>query len=366
MVRFSPLVLGLLFGANAVQAAPMYTVTPIAPLPGFTGAYGNALTNNGQVAGTLLGPNGTHAFRYASGVMIDLGSYGIGTEGMAINATGNVAGFGIQPDNTVRSFVHNGTTMIPLGTLGGSAYAYGINDLHWVVGQSSGRAFLYQGGPLINLGTLGGGSSFASAINNAGAIAGLSATGALGITHAFLHNGATMLDLGTLGGTNSYGRAINANGWVAGESDTAGNAGRHAFRHDGTTIYDLGTLGGGTQSFATGINAAGWVVGNYRAANASSHAFVHDGDSMLDLTSLIAPTDPLHGSLQLVNAMAINDNGQILALGGILQSFILTPVVATATATTPEPSALVMFGIALFGLGVVRRLPAPTLVGAEV
>lgn len=351
-------VLTTFLATTAAQAAPTYTVTPIGTLPGFHGAYGHGLTNNGQVAGTLIGQGITHAFRYASGVITDLGTFGTGTEGMAINATGNVAGFGIQPDNTVRSFVHNGTTMIPLGTLGGGTYAYGINDWHWIVGQSNGRAFLYQGGPLINLGTLGGGSSLASAINNAGAIAGLSATGAPGVTHAFLHNGTSMLDLGTLGGTNSYGWAISATGWVAGDSDTAGNAGRHAFRYDGTTMHDLGTLGGGTQSFATGINAAGWVVGNYRAANASSHAFVHDGTSMLDLTSLIAPSDPLHGSLQLSTAMAINDNGQILALGGLLQSFILTPYVAPEVATTPEPATVAFFATGLLGLGLLRRRPA--------
>src|SRR5713101_554943 len=91
--------------------------------------------------------------------------------------------------------------MRDLGRLGGSSYAYAINNAGQVVGcYESGagnfQAFLWtESGGMQDLGTLGGGSSAASGINSEGQVVGWSVTSA-GDAHAFLWTAATgMRDL---------------------------------------------------------------------------------------------------------------------------------------------------------------------------
>ena len=75
------------------------------------------------------------------------------------------------------------------------------SGLFWALLLGTGPALtadiLYS---VTNLGTLGGEYSFGTGINNAGQVAGASATPTL---HAFLYTNGQMQDLGTLGGFNS-------------------------------------------------------------------------------------------------------------------------------------------------------------------
>src|SRR3954465_13081078 len=70
--------------------------------------------------------------------------------------------------------------------------------------------------------------------------------------------------LGSLGGVSTYGTAINASGQVAGwgDTDAAGASHRRAFLFSNGVLTNLGTLSGGTQSFAYAINDAGQVAGS--------------------------------------------------------------------------------------------------------
>jgi probable HAF family extracellular repeat protein len=111
---------------------------------------------------------------------------------------------------------------------------------------------------MADLGTLGGVHSFAYAINDVGQVVGQSGTGS-GLVHAFMTgpDGEGMTDLGTLGGYSlAYG--INDAGQVVGWSTTAAMGPAHAFitGPDGTDMTDLGTLAGDF-SAASGINDAG-------------------------------------------------------------------------------------------------------------
>jgi probable HAF family extracellular repeat protein len=141
-----------------------------------------AITGGSQLA--TMGLNEiTHAFIYnpacmSCGGMTDLGTLGGNSSyGMAINGNNHVAGYSTfkANDNRTHAFLHDGTRMIDLGSLGGGgssdvSAALGINNLDQVVGYTylptpprggmplQQVAFLWRpnmgGGQMINLNTL--------------------------------------------------------------------------------------------------------------------------------------------------------------------------------------------------------------------
>lgn len=168
---------------------------------------GGTITGGSQMA--AMGINEiTHAFTYnpacmSCGGMTDLGVLGGNVSvGMAINANNHVAGFSTlaMNDNRVHAFLHNGTRMIDLGSLGlpktysDVSVALAVNNADQVVGSTylpaiSGMplqqvAFLWRptaigGGQMIDLNKLlyGAGINYvlvaAAGINNQGQIVAL-------------------------------------------------------------------------------------------------------------------------------------------------------------------------------------------------
>jgi probable HAF family extracellular repeat protein len=131
----------------------------------------------------------------------------------------------------------------------------------------------------VDLGSLAGpfGNSFASDINPAGQVVGLSQTGFnLPVQHAVLWTKDGMTDLGTLGGHFSQALGINPAGEVVGWSfilpPSPANA-KHAFVWKHGVMTDLGTLGG-PESVAWDINPAGQVVGVSQIAAGITAPFV--------------------------------------------------------------------------------------------
>lgn len=111
------------------------------------------------------------------------------------------------------------------------------------------------------LGHLGGGESRASAINQAGHVAGESATEG-GSVQAFLWTpGQGLQPLGTLGGQTSRAHDVNDNGCVVGEA-TDQDGMTHAFRWTRETGMEALPVPTDTQySTAMAVNNLGWVVG---------------------------------------------------------------------------------------------------------
>jgi probable HAF family extracellular repeat protein len=177
----------------------------------------------------------------------------------------------------------------------------------------------------INLGDLGGYGSHASAINNAGRIAGDSPAGPDRISHVFLWVNGAMTDLGTLDGASSHAADINMADEIVGFAETP--SGTRAFRYGDSTFTDLGSFGGAF-STAAAINDAGRIVGGSTLAGEepqAQRAFLYVNYRMYDLNDCI---EPLPDTLAF--AGKINNRGQILAHGqcdpGDCRAYLLTPV----------------------------------------
>jgi probable HAF family extracellular repeat protein len=120
-------------------------------------------------------------------------------------------------------------------------------------------------------------------------------------------------NLGTLGGFSSVGLGLNDCGQVVGGSDNASGT-RRAFLWERGQMIELGTLPGLALSEAWDINNHGVVVGaaNYSWAGLSDYAF------LWSIEAGIRALADLGGGES--NALAINDNGQVVGNSTYSQS----------------------------------------------
>ena len=279
-----------------------------------------ALNDLGQVTGSASvgdDPN-AHAFFWANdgSPMRDLGTHGDdGSSGIAINAAGQVVAESYT-ERTTHAFVwsNDGSPTQDLGFLW-SSFARSINAFGQVAGYY--KSFLPSGAPRF---------------------------------HAYLwrNDGSAAQDLGTLSagkaGT-SYATALNDSGQVAGYSNslyTSRNPHAFVWMNDGTPMRDLGTFGG-TESAANAINFSGQVAGHATlVGDAVTHAFVwkNDGTKIQDLNKLIDPADPLKSYVTLTDATFINDQGNIVAQGTDRRTGLSAPYFLLGTAITLTPRSL--------------------------
>jgi probable HAF family extracellular repeat protein len=358
----------------------------------------------GETDGTRAGTNTTNRATYR---VINLGP-GLLATLPRINAGGQVS-FSMQADAGAVGYFYDGSSVQDIGTLGGETLANDLNDLGQVTGSSltAGgvqHAFVWRAGAgLLDIGTPSGGGessgtainrhgvvtgssyadfqprafrwsaasgseslgaltaglgslSFVGALNDAGLIAGSSAT-ADGSRHAFAWTrGRGMVDIDTLNSYDALVVAVGANGEVAGnhipsldaaeyrpylwtraggmrDLGTAGGsaafviamtpglhmAGLINFGDDvqramswtrSGGMRNLGTLGGAS-SRANGVNAAGQIVGFAQTGAGDGRAFVWSAQQgMFDLNRYLRRAPP---GLVIDDALAINDSGAIVA-----------------------------------------------------
>ena len=217
----------------------------------------------------------------------------------------------------------NDLSVQDLGTLGGTeSEGFELNERGQVAGWSykSGnhitQAFLWKnnGRPMLNLGTLGGYNRSVDSMNSSGQVTGWSEIkpGQRAVHAYFWGNDHRMVDIGPPGSTNNYPVKINDSGQIVGSADFPGGLSlAFVWMNDGRPTFTLSGLG--TSNGAMDINSFGWVVGGADI----NHAFLwkDDGNGMRDLNSLIDPTDPLKQWVVLTQGLAINDAGDIMAIG---------------------------------------------------
>ena len=245
-----------------------------------------------------------HAFLFSTGTMTDLGTLGgTGSEGLAINDSGEVVGFSQTKAGTSDAYNRNGTRMTDLGPLS-QFYPDGINDSGQIAGacgndsvpclDSNGTFTALPNPP--NLDCTG-----AIAINNNGQVLGACGDSS-GNSHGVVWTNGTPTVLPTLGGPYFAPTAINNNGDVVGFGQTSTFA-QHGFLYRNGTMTDLGN-----NIFLYAINDSDVMVGN--------NQIISNGVQQ-DINNLIPAGDP-----GINYAVGINDKGQIIAeTNGIL----LTP-----------------------------------------
>ncbi|MCC6675696.1 MAG: hypothetical protein IT436_01005 [Phycisphaerales bacterium] len=248
-------------------------LTSLGGLPGLPESAATALDNAGRIfaVGYSFNQIGGSAFAWDSGFITPLGAF----EPRGCNDAGAVVGSTYTATSGLwfeRACVYSAGTLTVLATLGGSAAeAYDIDAAGRIVGSSftlantTPHACLWIGGAPRDLGGLGGARAQAFAINDDGFIAGCAELPA-GAAHGVLYridaagNVLSRTDLGTLRtGASSFATGVNAAGEVVGISD-----GRAFLWTDGA-LTDLNTLidpaGGWRLDVAAAISDAGAIVG---------------------------------------------------------------------------------------------------------
>jgi probable HAF family extracellular repeat protein len=190
------------------------------------GVYAQALainnsgfvTGNSRISQTIISNGPIHAFIWNStNGMLDLGTLaGDFSYGTSINAKNHVVGYSTinNSDDRVHAFLHNGETMLDLGSLSGASvdgdlsFALGVNASDQVVGYSylpmdqvagshaplgpHSVAFIYSKGLMVNLNDLIGTATkryrldSATAINDKGQIVAIAFDNSANAFHAVL------------------------------------------------------------------------------------------------------------------------------------------------------------------------------------
>ncbi|NOS71458.1 MAG: hypothetical protein HOP33_16175 [Verrucomicrobia bacterium] len=185
-------------------------------------------------SGVIVGETGAApvAFVNNGGVVTTLGTLGGPYSGAAaINNSGTVVGRADVTPSLTHAFRYAGGVMTDLGGLfsaGNPSYAWDINDAGIIVGDSIvngySRAFRYNASVMTALPTPNVFHSTAEAINSAGLIVGSYTAPSPFRDHAALWDGDTLIDLAPyldqigLTGWNSRAMGINDNGDIVGDA----------------------------------------------------------------------------------------------------------------------------------------------------
>lgn len=363
----------LVLTIGVAHSAPLYRITDLGNMPDGGVLNPNDINNRGQIIASASHSNGTDGFSYIweNGSITDIGALPgqlSRTTGYGINDLGQVTGLASGPLGTVAFFWNSGvmTAMPYLGGIpnsGDISVGYKINDLGQIVGYSrvgEFQATQWDGNapsvtalpsipiqPPLRI-------SLANDINENGIAVGSSRRD---VPRAVKWINGTISELDLLGDPDQLSQAvaINDSDIIAGHSET--DDGDRATLWDANGPQNLGTISADTyRTASTDINNNNQVVGIASRPNNQHFGFLwSDDDGMLALDDLIDPLDPLFAIVRIELAIAINDNGWIIAKGDNFapnndhnRGYLLTPI------SVPEPASFILI-IGLISLAGVRR-----------
>ena len=255
--------------------------------------------------------------------LLDLGTLGgPGSYGAAVSNNGIVVGCSDALPSGEHAFIYRDGKMTDLGTAsdsaGGSACALAVNDAGIVAGRSAtGELVVWKDGGVTKLGIHGN----VAAMNDAGAIVGSYQD--TGRERAFLYRDGTLVDLGSFGDSTqatSFATALNS------RDDVVGGSNGRAFLYTNGALTDLGSLGG-NNSVAKGINDQRQIVGFSSNAYGQPNPFIYEG-AMRAL-----PGDGY------TEAVGINNRVQVIGSGEGRYGFLIARGKAVALDTLPSVRA---------------------------
>lgn len=274
-------------------AVGTFSVSELPSIDSASPGLANAVNDRGDVVGRSFNVNSQdRSTAWVAGAASELLSLDGATnsEARAVSPSGIIVGVTRFEDYTDRATLWSSAGSAPaeLRGLGGmNSYANAINAGGDVVGfgyvadNSSMHAILWAtaGSGPVDLGTVGGAYSEATAVNTAGDIVGVSEDAA-GTMLATLWSGPThaAVALPLLpGGKSSRANGINDNGDIVGiATDASWNQRAVLWPVVGRQPVDLGTLGG-LAAGAKAINASGDIVGYSTTAGEVRHATLWSG-----------------------------------------------------------------------------------------
>jgi uncharacterized membrane protein len=324
----------LAVAAGGAAQGVRYEVTDLTKQYGLT--QGQAVIDiNSQ--GVMIGGGDGYAFTIEDGKysVLERPQGAVDYFTLAINEQGVILGsasFAGGPDRSV-VWVNGKPTILDLSPAVGfqsSGPLYRLNELGDYVGTDYGPQkpirWSEKGGLHyldVPVGAVGG----ASGVNDSGTVTGGLLTG--GIVRATRWLSGVYQDLHPGGYAESRALGIAQNGDIGGEVETS-SAFHAAFWRNGTEFIDIGALTPTDFTFFGDLNEAEQMVGQ-ASFNGRFASYLWEKGILYNLQNLVDP----NLSWELINAMAINDSGQIIA-GGRRKgpegaNLLLSPVPETQT-----------------------------------
>jgi len=385
-------IVGYSYTSSGARRAFVYSNGAMSDLGTLGGedSVARAINDSGVIVGDADSTSGEqHAFVYINGTMTNIG----GVSALGINSSGHVVG--IMDSDT--GFLYRNGVAEPLP----GGYAYGINDRGLIVGNTMVntlddiKAAYYDAGGWHSIGTLGGVTSFATAINNRDQIVGYSGIDpnqpSGGPNHGFIYSNGVMHDINDLidptpGWSMLSGYSINDAGQITGSGWLNGQwraflltPAMSTFELDATYTGAVPLNGEGGQPGAVSVKLllegiagmpgtfrAGDVMSALVALNAGEWTSVDVSDLTLTLgpggvSEILSLTYQLDGLLgPSGQPLALRSTGSQLQLDGTdpttgLPFSLSYPNASQSLAVVPEPSGLVLAGMAALGLAVIAR-----------
>lgn len=282
--------------------------------------YFQAINDGGVVTGSVSMSTGFKAFKYANGTFAPyatLPADDVDSIGTAINNAGNVVG--IYTTSAHHGFMERDGAVFTLRPNVQASTALGVNDANFVVGamwmNGVQRPYLYFNGMAALLDTIG--------LDDAGF--------QYGSANAISENGMVA---GTFAGTG-----MPSAGFIFDHGE---------MRHFHQPGYGLSV---------NDINSASLLVGALHGNGASPFgrsAYIRGWDSGFHtLDDMLVAGSAWH----IVDAAAINDNGQIAATGCYIPTGLCQAVRLDVAAPVPEPAAwsMLLAGLCVGGYAARRR-----------